>query len=81
MNQEKMLNKPLSLAEPIPDNKSYYRFSGSLTISPCSEGVCWIVMKKSVSVSPAQLPSFARLFGDHGNNWLVQPLDGRLIVA
>jgi carbonic anhydrase len=80
VNQEKMLNKPLSLAELIPDNKYYYRFNGSLTTFPCSEGVRWIIMKNSVSASPAQLPPFVRLLGVHGNNRLVQPPDGRLIV-
>jgi carbonic anhydrase len=80
VNQEKKLNKPLKLATLIPDNKSYYRFSGSLTTPPCSEGVRWLVMKEPVYASAAQLASFARLLGEHGNSRPVQPLNGRLIV-
>ncbi|WP_312664754.1 carbonic anhydrase family protein [Pantoea sp. CTOTU49201] len=80
VNQVKALDKPLNLATLIPDNKSYYRFSGSLTTPPCSEGVRWLVMKDSVHASSAQLASFARLLGEHGNSRPVQPLNGRLIV-
>lgn len=61
VNQEKMLTKkPVSLAALIPDNKYYYRFSGLWNTPSCAEGVRWIVMKNSVSASPAQLSSFAR---------------------
>lgn len=34
---------------------SYYNYPGSLTTAPCSEVVSWIVMKKKLGVSAAQV--------------------------
>ncbi|MEO8131377.1 MAG: carbonic anhydrase family protein, partial [Bryobacteraceae bacterium] len=36
----------------IPENKSYYMYSGSLTTPPCTEGVRWFVMRDPIAVSP-----------------------------
>ncbi len=59
----------------LPENKDYYRFNGSLTTPPCSEGVRWIVMKTPVEASKAQLEAFASVMGK--NNRPVQPLNAR----
>ena len=42
----------------FPQNHAYYRFNGSLTTPPCSEGVRWFVMKKPVFASKAQIEAF-----------------------
>ena len=67
---------PLAL---MPKSMSYYRFSGSLTTPPCSEGVRWLVLKTPVSVSKAQIESFEHAMKHH-NNRPVQPLNGRVVI-
>lgn len=37
----------------IPLDRTYWRFSGSLTTPPCSEGVTWIVLKQPMTLSQA----------------------------
>lgn len=63
----------------FPDNLSYYRFSGSLTTPPCTEGLRWLVLKKPVTLSAEQLAVFQKALR-HSNNRPVQPLHGRMIV-
>lgn len=66
-------------SELLPDNRSYYRFSGSLTTPPCTEGVRWIVMKTPLTASKEQIEMFERA-SHHHNNRPVQALNGRLIL-
>jgi len=46
----------------LPRNLASYRYFGSLTTPPCSEGVSWIVLQQPVTVSSAQIRQFADLF-------------------
>jgi len=63
----------------LPKNKHYYRFSGSLTTPPCTEGVRWFVFKETLSISKEQVAKFHEIIrGD--NNRPIQPLDARIIV-
>jgi carbonic anhydrase len=66
-------------SEFMPSNRSYYRFSGSLTTPPCSEGVRWIVMKNPITASKEQIAMFEKTVKHH-NNRPVQPLNGRLVI-
>jgi carbonic anhydrase len=63
----------------MPMDKSYYRFNGSLTTPPCSEGVTWLVLKHSVTASKAQIEQFAHLM-HHENNRPIQALHARMIA-
>ena len=63
----------------MPENKEYYRFNGSLTTPPCTEGVLWLVMKNPVSVSEAQVKQLAEALG-HPNNRPVQPVNARPVL-
>jgi carbonic anhydrase len=63
----------------LPASLDYYRFSGSLTTPPCSEGVTWIVLKKTEAVSEGQVAAFSQTLG-HSNNRPVQPVNARIIV-
>jgi len=39
----------------MPTDKSYYRYMGSLTTPPCSEGVHWYVLKQPIQLSKVQI--------------------------
>jgi carbonic anhydrase len=65
--------------ELMPADKDYYRFNGSLTTPPCSEGVVWIVMKNPVTVSEAQVKQFTEVMG-HPNNRPIQSTNARPIL-
>ncbi|WP_033136147.1 carbonic anhydrase [Aeromonas finlandensis] len=73
------LKAPLAAEQLLPESRDYYRFSGSLTTPPCSEGVRWLVMKQPVEVSQAQIDAFKAVM-HHPNNRPVQPLNGRLVL-
>ncbi|MDI2145057.1 carbonic anhydrase [Pseudomonas sp. ITA] len=74
-----LLRAPLSAEHLLPKHRDYYRFSGSLTTPPCSEGVRWLVMKQPVEVSQAQINAFKAVI-HHPNNRPVQPLNGRVVL-
>jgi carbonic anhydrase len=63
----------------LPEDRDYYRFNGSLTTPPCSEGVLWLVMKQDTYVSLEQFNTFADTM-HHPNNRPVQPLNARLVL-
>jgi len=63
----------------LPKEKDYYRFSGSLTTPPCSEGVRWLVMKHYSHVSAAQTKEFLELF-HHSNNRPIQSINARKVM-
>lgn len=63
----------------LPKNKDYYRYSGSLTTPPCSEGVRWFVFKEPVELSKEQLKKFKEIMG-FPNNRPVQPINARKVL-
>jgi carbonic anhydrase len=52
----------LDANEILPAGREYFTYMGSLTTPPCSEGVLWLVMKKPMPASPAQMALFSRLY-------------------
>ena len=73
------LTAKLSAQEILPSNRDYYRFNGSLTTPPCSEGVRWLVMKYPSTASKAQIEAFAHVM-HHPNNRPVQSVNARPIL-
>lgn len=59
----------------LPRNHEFFRYAGSLTTPPCSEGVKWSVMKYPIEVSSAQIARFKALFPLNARP--TQPLNGR----
>ncbi|OIQ89569.1 carbonic anhydrase precursor [mine drainage metagenome] len=79
VGEQVTLKSRVMASELMPLNRSYYRFSGSLTTPPCSEGVRWIVMKTPITASKEQISAFEESMKHH-NNRPLQPLNGRVIV-
>ncbi|MDO8652509.1 MAG: carbonic anhydrase family protein [Undibacterium sp.] len=61
----------------LPSSGSYYRYQGSLTAPPCTEGVDWIVMKQPIELSATQLARYRQRFSDNAR--AVQPLHQRIV--
>jgi carbonic anhydrase len=63
----------------LPAGKTTYRYDGSLTTPPCSEGVKWIIMTDPISLSAQQINAFRSVM--EGNNRPVQPLNARKVAT
>lgn len=63
----------------LPAVRTSYRYDGSLTTPPCSEGVKWVLMTMPIELDAAQVRAFTALI--HDNSRPLQPLNGRPVVA
>jgi carbonic anhydrase len=63
----------------LPASRDYYRYNGSLTTPPCTEGVRWMVMKQPMTVSKQQIEQFTTTLG-FANNRPVQPVNARPVL-
>ncbi len=63
----------------LPSNRSTYRYMGSLTTPPCSEGVSWFVAVEPIELSAAQIGQFTAIIS--GNNRPTQALGGRSMLV
>lgn len=57
----------------MPADKSYYRYAGSLTTPPCTEGVAWYIFKHPIEMSTEQIAILKGVIG--GDN--ARPLQAR----
>ncbi len=65
----------LNLTSILPRDVSVFRYSGSLTTPPCSEGVLWSVLRDPIEMSADQVTAFRRLFSSNARP--VQPIGSR----
>lgn len=63
----------------LPADRGYYRYAGSLTTPPCTEGVRWHVLHTPVDVSAAQIEEFQALFPLNARP--LQPLHDRPVLT
>jgi carbonic anhydrase len=63
----------------IPEDLSVYRYMGSLTTPPCSEGVNWHVASTPVEASAEQIAALREALGPSARS--LQPQGTRLVVA
>lgn len=78
-DQDIAIKVPFDTDALIPNDKEYYRFNGSLTTPPCSEGVRWFVIKETQTISTEQVKAFSKAMGN--NNRPIQPLNARMILT
>ena len=69
----------LNASDLLPSIKHTYRYEGSLTTPPCSEGVKWFVLTTPIEMSHSQIAAFKAIL--YGNNRPVQPLNGRELLV
>ena len=69
----------LDLQALLPDRRTAWRYPGSLTTPPCTEGVSWIVMTEPVTLSAKQIAAFSAIHD--GNYRPVQPLNDRVVIS
>lgn len=67
----------MDLADLVPVGGDAFRYQGSLTTPPCSEGISWTVFKEPVTMSREQLDAFAEAYPENARP--IQPRNGREI--
>ncbi len=74
------LDAAFNAATLLPAKHAAYRYQGSLTTPPCSEGVEWSVLEETATLSKDQAKAFTAIFAG-GNARPVQDLGQRLLIT
>jgi carbonic anhydrase len=69
----------LDTIELMPEKRSYYRYAGSFTTPPYTEGVKWFVMAEPLELSARQIVGYTALYPD--NFRPVQPIHERKFIV
>ena len=77
-NAPVQLTEPLDLKAMLPAVQATYRYEGSLTTPPCSEGVAWNLMAQPITMSKAQIAELTSRFAEP-NNRPTQQLGSRAL--
>ncbi len=62
----------------VPAGLSSFRYDGSLTTPPCSEGVSWYVLESTSTVTPDEVAAFVAMVGENARP--PQALNARSVV-
>ena len=65
----------VNIDDMLPSERTHWRYHGSLTTPPCSEGVQWFLMKSPIRLDAEQIQQFRSEFT--GNNRPTQAIHGR----
>ena len=68
----------VNAADLLPAERRSFRYEGSLTTPPCTEGVRWFVLETPIEASDAELAAFEAALGK--NNRPVQALNDRELL-
>ncbi|EJL6396595.1 carbonic anhydrase [Vibrio navarrensis] len=79
VGEQVTLPHAFDVAALLPKQQDYYRFNGSLTTPPCSEGVRWFVLKQASELSSSQTEQLMSVMGH--NNRPLQPLNARTVLS
>lgn len=74
-------DQAFSAHELLPADLSYARYTGSLTIPPCTERVDWFVLRSPVALSAEQARLLRAAVGGRSNARPLQPRNDRAIPA
>ena len=75
---EAKIDKAFDLNNILPEDRSFYTYSGSLTTPPCSEGVRWFVLRDAIDLSEEQVLILQENM-PHNNYRGHQPLNDRIV--
>ena len=78
LNQPEPIDLDFAELELYGDHKSYYRYNGSLTTPPCTEGIQWYVLKNPGHIAPEQAANFVKLIGKDARG--PQPINARIVL-
>jgi carbonic anhydrase len=82
-DSEVHLDGEFNVLDILPVDLSAYRYDGSLTTPPCTEGVNWLVVQEPITMSAEQIVLFQsalRASCCEFNNRPTQPLNGREVL-
>lgn len=71
-------SQSFDFAKLLPQDPRTFRYPGSLTTPPCSEGVRWMVFASSIPVSAEQVDQFKKVIGYDSR--YTQPMHGREVL-
>ena len=60
------------------NHDSYYRYNGSLTTPPCTEGISWYILKETGTIAEEQAAQYVALIGEDARG--PQPVNGRVVL-
>jgi carbonic anhydrase len=78
LNQPVPIDVDFAALELYHDNEFYYRYNGSLTTPPCTEGIQWYVLKEPGHIAPEQAAQFVNLIGEDARG--PQPVNARIVL-
>ena len=70
----------INAAHLLPGNLTHFRYQGSLTTPPCTEGIRWYVMRTPIEMSDAQIATYQNLPQLNPSARPLQPVNGRTVL-
>jgi carbonic anhydrase len=77
-NQPEAIDLNIANLDLYRNHDSYYRYDGSLTTPPCTEGLQWYVLKDPGYIAPEQAAQFVQLIGEDARG--PQPINARIVL-